>query len=182
MEIKLRELLKVVRHKRYTKEMKNKVLVDKSDVVFLAPYYSKEPEYVDYEKVKDDVNDLEVLYIPESGIPKVKYYKGKFIGGNVFILTVDDKKLYIKWLCLYIEYLFEKKYHLFFSYGTPAKFYINKFLDYEIVVPPLKLQKVIAEGLLGMKHKQDFYEELIKKYENIYDYVLNELLTFDKGE
>lgn len=130
-------------------------------------------------KVKNLLNEGEVITIPSGGSANIKYYKGKFVdSGNILAVSSNPKLYFLK----YIYYVLKNKNQLIESYfrGSGVKHpSMIDILKIKIPIPPIEVQKEIVKILdkfSEMKKELELELELRKKQ---YEYWRRKLYTFN---
>lgn len=166
-----------------TKELKN-LLVENGDIKLISP--KSFDGHTTREKVKNKINNREIIVLRAQGEPNTRYWKGEFvISSNTLVASSIDSNLYnLK----YIYYFLILKKELIDSYyqGFDIKIpIVNKILDIVIPFPSIKIQNKIVKILDSFTtYKNNLITKLKlehDKREQQYLYYRNKLFSFEEN-
>jgi type I restriction enzyme S subunit len=128
---------------------------------------------ISYEKYQDKyqpkINDVLVCNIGTIGSSlRISKEENFLIAWNLFLIKLDENKLYSQYFAHYLNYLKDKKYFDKFLTGGTVKFINKKTMEkIPVPLPPLPIQKRIAEILDTADALRRKDEALLKKYDEL---------------
>jgi type I restriction enzyme S subunit len=125
----------------------------------------------------ENLNEGEIITIPSGGTANLKYYKGKFVdsGNNLAISKGETINLKFVWYYLLTQKTIIEKCFKGSAIMHPD---MPDILQIEIPIPPLEIQKKIAETLDTLIEFQDKLIAEAEERRKQYGYYRGELLTF----
>jgi type I restriction enzyme S subunit len=132
--------------------------------------YLSEKDYLKYkDKYQANVDDVLVCNIGTIGKSLRILKADKFlIAWNLFLIKLDNTKLYSQYFAHYLNHLSDKNYFDKFLTGGTVKFINKKTMgNIEVPLPPLEQQKKIAAILDAADAYRQKTKALIAKYDEL---------------
>jgi type I restriction enzyme S subunit len=132
--------------------------------------YLSEKDYLKYkDKYQANVDDVLVCNIGTIGKSLRILKADKFlIAWNLFLIKLDNTKLYSQYFAHYLNHLSDKNYFDKFLTGGTVKFINKKTMgNIEVPLPPLEQQKKIAAILDAADSYRQKTKVLIAKYDEL---------------